>query len=147
MKLSTALIAGAVVAGAATATVPAHAGVVGQVFETYNYSSGDSASLYVHSTGAALSNVCIDGVCGLSAPAGGNTASVNLGDPGEGGPSSVTVTGSQFAPATVSVPDFDTEIGAPGALVGSLTGVPEPATMGILGVSLLGLGIARRRRS
>src|SRR5579864_1151166 len=105
MKLSTALIAGAVVAGGASAAMPAHAGIVGQVFETYNYSFGDSASLYVHSTGPALTNVCINGTCGLSAPAGGNTASVGFGDPE--GSFGVLVTGTQFLPATVTYSDVD----------------------------------------
>ena len=132
-----------------------------------------SASL-IPAPGVTLTNVMFNGF-GPNGPytvaPGGFSGATGVGDPDAGGKTSISVTGlangksfydvgsiwdgvpadapaiNGFPPSsTIPVYDLDfNTAGTPGVLIGVLA-VPEPVSMTLLGVSLLGLAAVRRRR-
>jgi hypothetical protein len=154
MKLSTALTAGVVVAGAAAAAAPAHATALATVYEGYNYSTGDNAFGYVTNTsGTTISDIIVNGTDYGALLAGASTASYSLGDsescsngcPGEAQNVSITIDGQTFTGSFADVWN-DIDQVEPAIAIGTINGsIPEPASMAMLGAGLLGLAAARRR--
>lgn len=141
MKLSTIITAAAALAGATSIATSASA--VATVYESYNYSSGDYATIYVtNNDSAAYSDVMINGTDLGSLAAGATSAAVYIGDPCEGGACGVTVSVNGKA-SSFFTPDYDYPTTQS---IGTITAVPEPAAWALMLVGFGGLGMAIRRR-
>lgn len=144
MKLSTIVIAGFALASTAGAASAA------QVFESYNYYSGDYANIFVTNNSASTySDVTINGVDLGSVAPGASSANYYAGDPCEGGACNafVTVTvGSSTSTGNFYVPDFDYSTVQQ---IGTISTVPEPTTwvLMLLGVGGIGAGLRATRRT
>jgi hypothetical protein len=154
MKFSTTLLTATAMAGIAAIAPSANATILlATVNGGYSTSFFDDASATLtNNTGVTENNVVLAGVGFGSLAAGATTGPVSLGDYDDSGgvsPINASFTvGSKSFSGSFGVPGFMTCecYGATGT-VGTISGtIPEPATLAVLGASLLGLGAARRFR-